>query len=261
MKNNIMKNGVFTKNNIWTGTMLGGPLAGGFYLYKNFKLFNDQKNAILSLIFSILFTLFLLLILDSIPENFPNIIIPIIYTGIIYSIAEIFQGKSIDEHIEQNKEKSSWIKTIIVSIVCLVITISLFLIPSLSKYYKIHKAQMTIDTIGNVPKLGNEIISKDFGIQKIYYNPDLLDEQDIDKAAFVLYDIGIFNDQIFVFIYIDYKDNILTIFFNSILVRPGIEDIYEKFKEIFPDENIEIVFFKNQLENVSVKISNFNDKK
>jgi hypothetical protein len=248
----MVKNGIFTKNNIWVGTMLGGPLAGGYYLYRNFKIFNNSLNAKLSLLLSILITIFLLFVANSIPENVPRSLIPVIYTGIIYIIATYSQGKTIDEYIEQKKELAGWRKTIVISLVCLFITAGLYFIPKTASYYK--------HTIDNVPELDTATVSKDYGIQKIYFNGDLLNEEDIDKTADILYDFGIFNDNLTVFVYINNEDDIFTIYFKSVLLRRGIEKLYGKLQEEFPDKKIKIRFFKNRLDNIGAEIysdSNF----
>jgi hypothetical protein len=253
-----VKNGIFTRNNIWTGTMLGGPLAGGYFLYRNFKIFNQPLNAKLSLIFSILFTVLLLSLVNNIPENIPHILIPFIYTGIIYIITIKSQGKNIDEYIEQRKELSGWIKTIIISVICFLITLSLYFIPMIPGYYKYYVAQNTIQNIGNIPKLDATTVSKEYGIQTIYYNGGLLDEKDIDKTADFLYDFGIFNDKIIVFVYINNENGIYTLYLNSTLLRLDVMDFYKKLVEEFPDKKIKVKFFDKQINNVGAEIYNEN---
>ena len=234
--------------------MLGGPLAGGYFLYRNFKIFNNTLNAKLSLFLSLFVTVFLLFIVDDIPENVPHLLIPIIYTGIIYIIVIYFQGKAIDEYVEQEKELAGWIKTIVISLVCLLITAGLYSLPKMANYYKHYKVRTAVDAIGNVPELDKATVSKDYGIQKIYFNGDLLNEEDIDKTADVLYNFGIFNDTIIVFVYINNENDIFTIYFNSGLLRRGIEELYSKLQEEFPDKKIKVRFFRNKLDNVGAEI-------
>jgi hypothetical protein len=33
---------IFTKNQIWVGTTLGGPMVGGYLISRNFKQFDDN---------------------------------------------------------------------------------------------------------------------------------------------------------------------------------------------------------------------------
>jgi hypothetical protein len=246
-----MKNGIFTKNNIWAGTILGGPLAGGYYLYKNFKIFNEPEKAKWALRYDVLFTILIFSLIKIIPENIPRILIPVIYTGIFYIATKIFQEKNINKYVEQGKELAGWLKTILISSLFLFMTLCFYFVPNAVKYFK---AQNSLNVISNTHKLDISTASKEYGIQKIYYNADLVDENDIDKTATILYSIGIFNDKISVFVYVNIEDDVYTIYFNDKLLFKGIMDVYKIIVENFPDKIIKIKLFDNQLDSVVAEI-------
>jgi hypothetical protein len=246
-----MKNGVFTKTNIWIGAILGGPLAGGYYLYKNFKIFNELEKAKWSLKCGIIFTILIVSLINVTPPNIPRILIPVISTGIFYIVVKIFQEKNINEYIKQGRELAGWFKTILLSLSFFLITLCLYSVPIVMKYFK---AQNSLNSISNIPKLDLSTVSKEYGIQKIHYNADSVDENDIDKTATILYSVGIFNDQISIFVYVNNENDIYTIYFNDKLLYKGIMDVYKKFIENFPNKRIKIKFFDKQLDSVSAEI-------
>ncbi len=114
------------------GAYLGGPLAGAYFLSKNFEFFGDKGAARTSLLIGALGTLFLFGGLAFIPEPYinkiPNSVLPLLYTSIIYTYATTHQKKNIDVHkAEGGKVFSGWRITGI-SLLCLVPAILTLLI-------------------------------------------------------------------------------------------------------------------------------------
>jgi hypothetical protein len=247
---------IFTANNIWTGTMIGGPLAGGYYLYKNFKAFddNDWSIAIFTLLVSIVFTIALVIIIPFLPENLPGILIPLLYTGIVHFIVVLTQEKNIKKHISENGKLHGWIKTIVISLICLAITILLFLLPNAFKYYK---AKNILEQINSVPQFNTKVISNQYGIQDLYHSENIPKEE-IDEFAEILYDVGIFQDKIKVFVYIVKEDDIYIFYINKIFLDQTITDKHMKMREL-SGKRIKIRFFDRTLENVGVEVYKNND--
>ncbi len=83
-------------------TYLGGPLAAGYMISENFKALDQPKQGKTAFIISIVFTIVLFAVLFSIPEHIvdrsPNVLIPVVYTAIIWSIVENKQGKVLAAH-------------------------------------------------------------------------------------------------------------------------------------------------------------------
>lgn len=113
---------------------LGGPLAAGILLYKNYENLNNPSHARLVLTLGIIFTL-LLACLVFIPQNIiskvPNVVIPGIYTGAIYLLAAKYLGPALQEHkAKQGALYSRWLAAGI-SIICLIVLLGIIILFSL----------------------------------------------------------------------------------------------------------------------------------
>ena len=103
----------YSQKAIAIATYFGGPLAAGILIRKNCLNLGKEKQAVNSLIIGIVSTIFIFVGIFMIPENIidkiPNVIIPAIYTGIIYLIVEKIQGNELKSHKENNGEfYSGW---------------------------------------------------------------------------------------------------------------------------------------------------------
>ena len=118
---------IFTDKKIWLGSWLGGPLIAGYIIYKNYKIFGENEKANIVIIITIFFSIFLAFGIFMIPDNIniPSQLIPIIYTSIAWGLMKHFQGNKIEEHINNGGQLVGWGKTILISILGLVI----FIIP------------------------------------------------------------------------------------------------------------------------------------
>ena len=92
----------YSQRAISIATYFGGPLAAGILIRKNYLNLDDQVKAKNALILGIIATIGLLIAIFSIPtetiDKIPNVVIPAIYTIIIYFIVEKVQGKQLNEH-------------------------------------------------------------------------------------------------------------------------------------------------------------------
>jgi hypothetical protein len=97
---------LYSQRAIGIATYLGGPLAAGFLIRKNYINLNQERKGLNSLIIGIVSTFILFVGLFSIPENIiekiPNALIPLVYTGVIYLIVESIQGKELKEFKEKD---------------------------------------------------------------------------------------------------------------------------------------------------------------
>ena len=95
---------IYTIGWIIFSTCLGGPLAGCYLISENFKNLGNKDLARKILIIGIISTILLFgsiayLIVENIMVKFPNSLIPVIYTTIIYVYLKIYQEKSIEKHL------------------------------------------------------------------------------------------------------------------------------------------------------------------
>lgn len=79
---------MYSSKQIGAGTFLGGPLAAIYFLMKNFEAQGDTNAARTTLATGTILTIGLILTLPFLPENFPNIVIPVGYTALASSLAQ-----------------------------------------------------------------------------------------------------------------------------------------------------------------------------
>jgi hypothetical protein len=118
---------IYTIGWIIFSTCIGGPLAGCYLISENFKNFGNKDLARKILIIGIISTILLFgsiayLIVENIMVEFPNSLIPVIYTTIIYVYLKIYQEKSIVKHIEKGGLKYSGWKSTGIGIMSFIVT-------------------------------------------------------------------------------------------------------------------------------------------
>ncbi|GHU68642.1 hypothetical protein FACS189413_06030 [Bacteroidia bacterium] len=127
MENNQGNIKLYSIKDITFGTALGSPLVAGFLMRKNFINLGKSKEGNICLIACAVFTAFMFWGLISLPDNIidriPNVLIPAIYAGIIYWIAEKLMGKAIKEHEANNLPFYSRWKTLGISLICCLIIV------------------------------------------------------------------------------------------------------------------------------------------
>jgi hypothetical protein len=117
---------VYKRRAIRLGTFLGGPLAAGYFIAENFKVFGEHDRAKKTWIYTILATVIIFGGVFLIPEEVtpPGPIIPLIYTGIASYLVQHFQGQNIEEHISTGGEFFSWWRTIGIGLIGLVVILT-----------------------------------------------------------------------------------------------------------------------------------------
>lgn len=102
---------IFTNKAISFATFLGGPIAAGFLISKNFKEFGNHSAARNSIFIGIISTIILFAGIFMIPETvvdkIPQFLIPAIYTGVIALLVEKLQGNKIRDFLSSGGKKAS----------------------------------------------------------------------------------------------------------------------------------------------------------
>ncbi|CAM1345215.1 hypothetical protein [Tenacibaculum amylolyticum] len=111
--NNTKNIKLYSSKAISGATILGGPLAAGYLISQNFKALNKPNEGHKSLIIGIIATIVLFGGIFMIPEKIvtkiPNQLLPLIYTGITWTIVEWKQGDILKIHKENgNSFFSGW---------------------------------------------------------------------------------------------------------------------------------------------------------
>lgn len=129
----------YSQKSIGLATFLGGPMAAGYLIKENYKALNQAEKGKTALIISIIATVVLFGTIFMIPEpimdKIPRMIIPAVYTGIIYLIVDKIHGAILNKHQEnENAFYSGWkaagIGLISLIVLLAVIFASVFLLPN-----------------------------------------------------------------------------------------------------------------------------------
>lgn len=104
----------YTSGWVIFATYLGGPLAGGYVMSKNFENLGNKEYAKKTLYIGAVSTLVLLttfaLLPNSIMDKIPKRFFPIVYISIVYGLMVKYQDKTIKEQIASGaaKKYSGW---------------------------------------------------------------------------------------------------------------------------------------------------------
>lgn len=111
---------LFTVGQITLATFLGMPIAGCLLLAQNYRELGNGGAAWQSLAAGSASTLLLLLIAFSLPENFPNMALPVAYCFGMRQLVNYLQGSEI-----ANRRQGSWAVAVALGLGCLVIIFGL----------------------------------------------------------------------------------------------------------------------------------------
>ena len=116
---------LYSQRAIAIATYFGGPLAAGILIRKNSLNLGREKEGLVALIIGIVSTILLFWGIFQIPEpimdKIPNVLIPAIYTGIIYLIVEKIHGQILKKHKEEKNEFYSIWKATGIGLICAVV--------------------------------------------------------------------------------------------------------------------------------------------
>ncbi|MBI1753150.1 MAG: hypothetical protein HY014_04615 [Acidobacteria bacterium] len=82
---------LFTPRQVYAGSMLGGPLAAVYFIWRNFKTLGDGRRGRLTLVLGGIMSALLVLILPFLPERTPNLVIPLAYSWLAFYLVKAFQ--------------------------------------------------------------------------------------------------------------------------------------------------------------------------
>ncbi|MBB6612324.1 hypothetical protein H7F15_14835 [Pontibacter sp. Tf4] len=124
----------YNLNPIMVATVLGGPIAAGYMMYRNYTTTGEEEGAKSIIIWAIIYTYLLFGVMMLLPEpvidRIPNIVIPWINGGIAYFVAKKYQNNILLEHEQQNGAFYSVWRSVWMGIVCAVVTV-IMIIPLL----------------------------------------------------------------------------------------------------------------------------------
>jgi hypothetical protein len=119
--------GLYSPRQIYTAAFLSGPLAGAWFLSRNFRLLAKNSPSRNALLIGILVTVGLFPLLLVLPKNMPRIVIPIAYSYPLYLFAQRRFSVQTDSRIEFLKGWRVWLKVIGVSLAWLALSFVIWL--------------------------------------------------------------------------------------------------------------------------------------
>ena len=177
---------IYTEKDMFLVAFLGGPLSAGYIIAENFKTFNETRKAQITWGITIVATILifgsLLVLPETIVENIPKHIIPLIYTAIAFAIIYYYQKTKIEGYFAEGGRKYGWGRVICVGFIGLIVT-SLFI-------------AITTFLAGDLLYKNPDLTSKIYGKlrHEIYYNKANILENEIDQIAYGLTETTFFND-------------------------------------------------------------------
>ena len=123
----VHKTKMYSPVQVAVSSLLGGPCAAVFVLWKNFQGLDNSSGATHTIVWGTVLVLLVFLTIPFLPEKFPNSPIPIAYTAVAVSVARKYQlsKKEILES-ERYEIRSNW-NVLGISIAFLFATVAILL--------------------------------------------------------------------------------------------------------------------------------------
>jgi len=118
---------LFSIGQITLATFLGAPIAGCLLTAQNYRVLGKVNAAWQTLAVGIVLTVLVFIVAFALPENFPNIVLPVAYTVGCRESVKYLQGDVIASR-EAQGARGSWPIAIGVGIGCLVLLFGLILV-------------------------------------------------------------------------------------------------------------------------------------
>ena len=118
---------LYKERAVYAGTLLGGPLIGGYLIAENFKQLGEQEKARKTWLYAILATVAILAAALFIPgiERIPRFIIPLAYSLGAMNLVKHYQGAAIKAHVDSGGQTYSPIRVALIGLLGLAIMVGL----------------------------------------------------------------------------------------------------------------------------------------
>lgn len=109
---------LFSSGQIVLAAFLGTPIAACVLIAQNYRVMRQIANARISVIVGALATMLVFILAFSLPENFPNFVLPAAYCVAIGQTVKYLQGDAMAA-AEARGEKGSWLIPVAIGLACL----------------------------------------------------------------------------------------------------------------------------------------------
>ena len=237
---------VYKDKAFWAGTFLGGPLVAGYLFAENFKSLGQAEKVKSTWIVTIVAFITIFGIILMIPENIkiPSQVFPIMYTAIIYGIFKKLQEEKVTAHIDRGGLVYGWGRVVLVGIIGLIITTTLFF-----------AFAFVYDSAAHA-----SITTKKYGVtvkHEIDYDKTNISEAEVDRIAEGFRETGFFDLSVQKYVFLQKDDNTYEIYIASV---PGVEnntealhafqELRQQMDRFLPNNKVEIKLVVDNLENI-----------
>lgn len=174
---------IYTERKILMGVLIGGPLAGGYFLWRDFKALDRPTHAIIAAIGSLIvaFASFGLLFLLPDTRRLPTFLIPALHIGLAIGVIKGYLAEAIDSHVQAARPVFGWGNMILVAILFLVLTV----IPIFGLGYV-------------MPNLFDATATRYYGRLKheVQFDKGNISELEVNRIAGALSSAGFFDDEL-----------------------------------------------------------------
>jgi hypothetical protein len=108
---------IYSRNQITTAALIGGPIAGAYLAYVNLKKLNKTKESISMLIIGMVICATLVAMIFLLPDEMNFMGINLAVAIIIRTIAMQFLKPEITIHFKIGRKKERWLKALKVSLI------------------------------------------------------------------------------------------------------------------------------------------------
>lgn len=119
-----VKGSLFSVGQMILATVIGMPIAGCLLLAANYRQLGESAAAWQSVAAGFVSTILLLIVSFQLPENFPNMALPIAYCLFMRQLIIHLQGGAIDNHLKSGGSKGSWAIAVVAGVVCLMVILA-----------------------------------------------------------------------------------------------------------------------------------------
>lgn len=172
---------VYKDREIWVATLLGGTLAAGYMVAKNYRAFGETDKIWKTWLATVAATAFVLLVsFAPYIDRLPNHLFSLVCAGIIVVLVQMYQGEKIRTHVRAGGRIQSWWKTLGVSMAGFCITVILF-VGAAAVVTVVEEYNAASKTYGKMQ-------------HEIYYNKNNISESEVDRIADVSIKSNLFLD-------------------------------------------------------------------
>ncbi len=101
---------LYSSRQVATAAFLGTPIAGVWLLAANYRVMGERGNAKRAVMLGLVATALLgvLVFTVTLPDNFPNLALPVCYTVGLYWVTERLQRNKYSSHIAAGGRRQPW---------------------------------------------------------------------------------------------------------------------------------------------------------